>query len=276
MIHIQNSDITDIINKYINGSSVLSLSHEYNCSAQAIQYHLDKNNIAKITQAKRINPGFIEDYFKIIDSKEKAYWIGWILTDGCVAAKDKSLQISLQQNDKYILELLEKDLGLFDHVKVFNHDYYKFYACSVKMYNDLFQYGIVPNKTLILKFPNNIPEKYETHLLRGMFEGDGGITVGEATRFYKHRNKTYTKPYRELSFTGTYDMCNGFQETLLKHTKNVAKKNITHNHQIYRIRWHSIEDIAEIYNVLYKDCDDHCLIRKKEKFQKIFETNNNN
>lgn len=53
-----------------------------------------------------------------------------------------------------------------------------------------------------------------TQILRGMFDGDGGLTIGNATRFYKHRNKYYTKPYQELSYTGTYDMCQGFHDTL--------------------------------------------------------------
>ncbi len=258
----------EIIEKYLNGESVLALSKEYQCGTSTIQSRLDGNNIPKISQAKRNNPDLIENYFETIDNKYKAYWIGWLLTDGCIY--NENISISLQQRDKHILDLFQTDLGLYNHVIPFQQKYYQFNLGSKIMCQDLAQYGIVPNKTLTLKFPTNIPEQYETHLLRGMFEGDGGLTIGMATRFYKHRNKSYTKPYRELSFTGTYDMCEGFQNTLLKYV-DMSPKNITHNHAIYRIRWHSAEEISKIYNVLYQDCDDHYLIRKYNLFQQILE-----
>ena len=110
------------------------------------------------------------------------------------------------------------------------------------MCRDLEQYGIIPNKTLELKYPTNIPKEFETHLLRGMFDGDGGLTTGFTTRFYKQRNKSYTKPYQELSFTGTYDMCYHFQNVLCKYT-DIPLKNITRNHSIYRVRWSNKEEI---------------------------------
>lgn len=178
------------------------------------------------------------------------------------------MSISLIKNDSYILNLLEQDLGIENHVKPFQEKYMRFDLGSKKIIEDLSQYGIIPNKTLTLKFPSNIPSEFDSSLLRGMFEGDGGLTIGTTTRFYKHLNKSYTKPYQELSFTGTYDMCEGFQNTLLKHVK-IAKKNIKHNHSIYRIRWSNKEEIIKILDFLYEDCENHYLKRKYELYRML-------
>lgn len=259
----------DIINGYLGGKSVLALSHQYQTNTHVINKILKNNDISKISQAKRLNPSLKENYFKKIDSKYKAYWIGWLLTDGCV--KDGgSIELTLTSKDKYILELFEQDLSVKNHVRPFCEEYSKFHLGSKIMINDLAQYGVIPNKTLALKFPKNIPEEFELHLLRGMFEGDGGLTLGAATRFYKHRNKSYTKPYQELSFTGTYDMCEGFQNTLLKYL-DITSKTITHNHSIYRVRWSNKNEIIRILDLLYQDCDNHYLKRKYELYQKLKE-----
>lgn len=266
---IRTLDQSEIINEYIGGKSVFALSHQYKTSTNAINRILKNNNVPKISQAKRLNPLLNENYFECVDNKFKAYWIGWILTDGTIG-KDNGLEISLIKNDEYILKILEKDLGIQNHVKIFQEQYVRFSLWSKKIAEDLVQYGIVPNKTLNLQFPKNIPEEFETHLLRGMFEGDGGLTIGTTTRFYKNRNKSYTKPYQELSFTGTYDMCKGFQDTILKYI-NISEKKILHNHSIYRIRWSNKKEIIQILDLLYKDCDDHFLQRKYELYCKLKE-----
>lgn len=253
-------DLSNIVNGYIGGQSVLALSRQYNTSTNTINKILKNNNVSKISQAQRLNPSLKESYFKSIDNKEKAYWIGWLLTDGSISSSN-DIEIALSAKDKHILGLFEKDLGINNHIKPFQEQYVRFVLCSKKMAADLVPYGIVPNKTLNLKFPKNIPEQFETHLLRGMFDGDGGLTLGMATRFYKHRNKSYTKPYQELSFTGTYDMCRGFQNTILKYI-NISEKRIAHNHSVYRVRWSNKDEIIQILDLLYTDCDDHYLDRK--------------
>ena len=257
----------EIINKYVDGQSVLSLSKEYGTNTVAIQNILDKNGVSKVSQAKRNNPLLVEDYFEKIDSPEKAYWIGWILTDGGVT-KNSGLEISLQCGDEYILDMLQKDLKITNHVKQFCDKYYRFSFACKKMQKDLEQYGIVPNKTLTIKYPKNISDEYETHMLRGMFEGDGGLTVGVATRFSKQRGKSYTSPYRELSFTGTYDMCKGFHDALMKYAV-FSPKNITRNRSMYRVRWSNINEVISILNVLYSGCGDHFLKRKYELYKQI-------
>lgn len=262
----------DVISKYIGGESVLSLSHQYQTNTHRIQKILDDNDIAKVSQAKRFNPSLKEDYFLKIDSNEKAYWLGWLMTDGSVS-KESHIEMALHKKDVYILELLSNDLGVTSHtVKPFNKTYVRFNLGSVVMCNHLAQYGIIPNKTHILQFPKINPQ-YEVALIRGMFEGDGGLTLGTATRFYKKRNKFYTKPYQEMSFTGTYDMCSGFQQVVRKYV-NIPEKSISLNHSVYRVRWSNRSEIIQILDLLYKNCGKHYLKRKYDLYQKIKGVNN--
>ena len=258
-----------IVHDYIQGKSVLALSIEYNSSTTKIQALLNKNEIDKISQLKKRNPDVVEDYFKQIDHKDKAYWIGWLLTDGGISNKN-DIEIAILNKDEYILHQLENDLKIQNRVKQFGDKYVRFSLSSSNMCKDLIQYGIVPNKTLKLKFPQNIGEEYDSHLLRGMFDGDGGLTIGTATRYYKHRGKHYTKPYAELSFTGTYDMCDGFQKTLLRHI-DIPEKKINMNHSIFRVRWSNKKEIIKICDFLYKDSENHYLKRKYLLYEKLKE-----
>lgn len=264
MLTTHNLD-NQIITEYLNGNGVSCIAEKYNISTRKIHVILDNNNISRISRMKRLNQSFIEDYFSTIDTKEKAYWIGWLLTDGGISNKH-DIEIAISKKDEDILHVLENDLQIYNKVKPFQNKYMRFSISCIKMCEDLMQYGIVPNKTLTLKYPTNIPEEFSTHLLRGMFDGDGGFTIGTTTRFYKHRNKSYTKPYQELSFTGTFDMCNNFQNTLLKYI-DMPQKKITTNHSIYRVRWSNKDEILSICNVLYKDCDQHYLKRKYDLYQ---------
>lgn len=56
-----------------------------------------------------------ENYFETIDSPTKAYWVGFIFADGCIASKESSrggkvLRIGLKSTDKKHLELFREDL----------------------------------------------------------------------------------------------------------------------------------------------------------------------
>lgn len=266
---IQRPQITlpsnSIISEYLMGESVLALAHKYCTNTHKIQHILDNNNINKISQAKRFNPNLKEDYFLNIDSDEKAYWLGWILTDGGIS--NNHLEITLQIKDIHILEMLSNDLGVTSHgLRIYN-EYVRFSIGSVIMCKQLAQYGVIPNKTKTLKFPD-IDSKYTTALIRGMFEGDGGLTLGTATRFNKQRGKSYTTLYQEMSFTGTYDMCEGFQRIITTNTA-IAPKNITRNHSIFRVRWSNKKEILQIFDLLYTGCNDHYLKRKYDLFCKL-------
>lgn len=48
---------------------------------------------------------------------------------------------------------------------------------SKKVFHDLLKLGLTPRKSLTIKFPNDIPNKYFGHFIRGYFDGDGCVTI---------------------------------------------------------------------------------------------------
>lgn len=129
-----------------------------------------------------------EDYFKVIDSEEKAYMLGFIYADGNVSdsSKDKHyrLRITLENSDIKILNIFKNLLGFEGDIKVRElksnqRDTRGYYICELSVSNkilitDLVNLGVVPNKTFNIQFPS-IPQNLYKHFIRGFFDGDGSI-----------------------------------------------------------------------------------------------------
>ena len=254
MIKIKILNEQEIIKKYQSGRTRYSLQKEYNICYDTIMKIFKKHNITIRSYAKDKNLQLHEDFFEEINTIEKAYWLGFIITDGNVY--NNGLEIILQKNDKYILHSLEKDLNIQNHIKDIN-GYPKFHIRCKKIVKDLKQYGVVQNKTFVVKFPKNIDNKFIKYLLRGMFDGDGGISIS-------HRQKTNRKEF-ELSFSGTYDMVENFKNNVVKFT-NCKDKKVEKNNSSFRVRWGSKRDIIKILDYLYSGGQEHIIKRKKERY----------
>lgn len=135
---------------------------------------------------------FKENFFEIIDTEEKAYWLGFLYADGCVRNNKKNriyaVRLRLAVKDLSHLKKFKKALCSNHPIKI-NTDRIKYknkwnefdicsiYVYSIKMVEDLIALGCIPKKSLILKFPNakQVPEKFIHHFIRGYFDGDGHI-----------------------------------------------------------------------------------------------------
>ncbi len=118
------------------------------------------------------------DFFKHIDCKEKAYYLGLIASDGCLYKKNNGqclLNITLHEDDGYILDNFYKVLNIKRKpCKIKNT--YRFQVSSKQIFNDLLRYGIIPRKTWVMNI-ENIPHEYIPSFLLGYFDGDGSITA---------------------------------------------------------------------------------------------------
>jgi hypothetical protein len=115
-----------------------------------------------------------ESFFETIDSEEKAYFLGFLISDGCVRKRGNSYNICLKLNNKdlHILEEFKRCLN-FNGNLIHNKDNsVSLSICSKKMFDDLSKYGVVPRKTFVSFIPV-VQEEFQRHLLRGIFDGDG-------------------------------------------------------------------------------------------------------
>ena len=168
--------LMELYNEYKNIrkiAEILEVNHK------TISIWMKKHGIKTIgSQGARKN-NLNHDFFESIDSEEKAYWLGFIMADGCVyKGSDESslrLQINLKGSDVEHLEKFQNAIG--SSYKVQTKMIKTSSVCilkvnSTKMCRDLIALNVVPRKSLVAEMPL-IQEDLQKHYIRGYFDGDG-------------------------------------------------------------------------------------------------------
>jgi len=58
---------------------------------------------------------------------------------------------------------------------------YVVYINNEKLYDNLVNLGLTPNKSLTMQFPN-VPDEFVRHFIRGCWDGDGSVFVDKSSR----------------------------------------------------------------------------------------------
>jgi intein-encoded DNA endonuclease-like protein len=263
-----NSTIREEIkNLYIDTKlSCRQIAKIYNISNSVVERILKRESIKTNFRKKNpVNCNLVHNYFSIIDTEEKAYFLGFLYSDGNVNIRGKNIRttIEIAEKDAYILE----NFNINCKINVNNKKNTKYMCiCSNDIGKDLISKGVIPNKSLILKFPekNSIPENLIRHFIRGYFDGDGGFHI------YQHKNSLSIVSY----MVGTKE----FLEGVINYLPCEAKlKQITQKNT-YEIRINKKVDIFNFGNFLYNESDIF-LIRKKDlwiKFISQYQTDKEN
>lgn len=178
----------EIKNYYLSCYNKKQTCTEMHCGENTVnsiikEYGLCEKSLSEIRRKYDV----IDNYFDIIDTQNKAYALGLYYADGTVSKNKNYVSISLQERDVNILDKLNNEFGgnrKLTFVK-FNDknsnwsNQYMFTVASDKIHGDLIKHGCVPNKSLILEFPNTIPREMIRHFVRGYFDGDGNISKNE-------------------------------------------------------------------------------------------------
>lgn len=178
-MRITQETINNMIEAYLSGSTINSIAKQLNLGHETVRRHLRNSGIKIRSRRKhQIN----EDYFKQINSPEKAWLLGFIIADGYITKGYNNvkyyLRIELSNKDKYILEhisnnLLESTYPVVD-VPAKESSYLIIGCKSIVM--DLFNIGLNSNKSNSAKFPEIDPNLHN-RLIRGLFDGDGNIYI---------------------------------------------------------------------------------------------------
>lgn len=188
---LSRSEQMAITGAYLNGDTVINISKKFNRSSSACRHAIKRQGIklrGDVHRKYRVD----ESVFEIIDTEEKAYWLGFISADGTVT--DHLLTIILQARDKKHLEKFKKfirsDHPIVETARKVNgkiHYQTRLLIGSTKILNDLKEYGIVPNKTKIIKPPHNLSDHLMRHYWRGVFDGDGSIvkSIQQSQKSYR-------------------------------------------------------------------------------------------
>jgi len=111
-----------------------------------------------------------------------AYILGFIIADGCIIkgtykGYSDSLKFGVQKSDIDILEKIKKEFSSEHKISLYKNAAHLSIA-SQKIADDLKNLGILYRKSLRETIPN-IPSKYLKDLLRGIFDGDGSISLNK-------------------------------------------------------------------------------------------------
>jgi hypothetical protein len=202
-------------------------------------------------------------FFQIIDTEEKAYWLGMIAADGYLK---KKYIVGLSSKDKEHLEKLLKSLKCNAKIvnkfskKFPNSINYEVDISSEQLHNDLVKLGIVHRKSLVLReFISQIPIKLVRHTIRGYLDGDGSLGIRKDGGVW-------------LNFLGTEEVC----ESIVKYFENgygaIKHDNFKYSlkkyDNIYRLSIGSKKYQLAIIKHLYEDATIY-LDRKFERAKKI-------
>lgn len=258
---------------------ILKISHRYTSSELAKMYNCSRSLILKIWIDNNYKKGtnntyYVDrDYFKEIDSPNKAYVLGFIASDGTVYKRSGHaglIQIKLQESDEQILKDILQDMDStypVNHVKNGDFNQVVISITSQDLYDQLSNIGIGQNKTWNLKLKDilsHIPNEYHIDFIRGYFDGDGCITKLCENKISKV----------SINFACPYDFGLDLQE-FLKESYDINSSIHIEKHKKYTNLFCSvvINGTVNKYKLLklmyYKGC--LCLQRKSDKAKEIIE-----
>lgn len=260
---LKKEEKTQALELYKKGVSSVKIAKKLNTSKGTILRILEQNNFPKRAQNNDIyrKHVFNQNFFATIDTEEKAYFLGLLVSDGCVETSGK-ISISLQEKDKSILEtfktVIEYSGKLFfiERKPPTRQNMYLLILNSVKMSKDLQNLGLIQNKTYHTYFPN-IPKYLYSHFIRGVFDGDGCIS--------KSDNKY------SFNIAGNKKLIEQIQSILIEECSlNITKLSIRKNkYDNFRVVVYSgNRQLKKIREYLYKDATVY-IERKHKKFYEM-------
>ena len=147
-------------------------------SESVIRKTLDRNNV-KRRSTSECNRRYAlnEHYFDEINTPSKAYILGLLYADGYHNVKDNTISITLQEEDKHILESINILINSNRPLRFINNNEknpnwkncYQLSFTSPYVSNVLEQFGLIGAKSLVLEFPEQLDRDLYSHFIRGFF-----------------------------------------------------------------------------------------------------------
>lgn len=198
-----------LISDYIDGVQVKELAIKYHISTVAIYGLLKRRGFTMKPQTEAQRKYSIdESFFDSIDTEEKAYFVGFLFADGYNNTERHSVNLSLAEKDREILEQLSaclktnKPLQYVEYHNGNTSNQYRLVIANKHISEQLESLGCTRAKTFTCEFPSWISQEMKRHFLRGYFDGDGHIGL--------------TKHVARFEIVGTEKFCESVAELLMQ------------------------------------------------------------
>jgi hypothetical protein len=270
-IHFTEEQIEDIISQHLKNVSLEVVGKQYGCSQPVIRNIVKSRGYTPTCRRSDLN----ENFFDVIDSEVKAYWLGYLAADGtirvreCGISKDgkkrnrgNSIHLKLSTMDEAHL-IKFRDVVCPNSVLKYSTSVVTTrkgnistsYNVILNLYSNhivsqIIDKGVGPRKTFTVGKPN-IEEKYIRHYLRGLFDGDGTVRIDGTTKMTYSIASASEKMYEFL-----YDHLKSLDIDMRRYGINcvIARK----------------EDTMRFHDYIYKDAT-VWLERKRDKLNDLFD-----
>lgn len=251
----------DIKEKYLSGVSTMKIAKEYGFSYDHMIAELLRDLGVEVRGVGYISKTN-QNLFKNITNEIEAYVLGLILADGNIG-RDYSISITLTASDSYLLDKINDELfnstaSTLTMVKSQGNSTYRILICGKQICDNLAKYGLVPNKSYLLKDFPRFEEPLMKHFIRGMYDGDGICA--------KNLN------YLRIGYCGhNQELIQNFRDFLADKLQ-LRKNKLFNTGGCWDCSWGAKEDLIKIYHYLYDDATIF-LSRKKNKLQNYLQGN---
>ena len=239
--------------------SAKSVGKQLGLSERSVLKYLKSKNLTRAI-GKNYKYTCNENFFSEINTEEKAYWLGVIFADGNVSLNScgtGQLFISSIDEDwlKRFLNTINSTSPLYKEIhKKYQKCIWKVHITNNTIYDDLHKVGVVPKKSLILRFPK-LDETLIPHFIRGYFDGDGCVTV---CKYLPNKNNLTLR-------SGISSGSKEFLEKLLSYLPVKCKTITTRKNGNLSEFKLSVNDSIAFAKYIYKDATIY-LQRKYDKF----------
>ncbi|MCM3709684.1 LAGLIDADG family homing endonuclease [Sporosarcina luteola] len=236
----RNPGMTDekIIELYKSGLSYDKLCNIIGLSDRAIRNVLTKNGVALNPIGRRRIHKVNEDFFKTW-SHEMAWVLGLFITDGHVNKKVHSVYLAQKDEDllRKVAKLMDANPTIAQGTGTRTTPMLIINSKIIKQ--DLERFGVTPNKSYSVAFPN-VPEEFLPAFVRGVIDGDGWV-----------QNRGYVMNVTTASELFANGLLSVLQDWNLR--SEITIELTQSKKTIYRIWVKGKHDLPKLANILYEE-----------------------
>lgn len=173
---------------YLSNGSIIETAKVLNLKYARVRSYLARHTeYASNRKKQTLVKNYQKDYFEVIDSPAKAYFLGFLKADGYVDKNRDRVALRIQEKDVEILEKFCDCLG-FPHSRI---NKIKARPMEGRNQSDHVEFAIT-NTQLVTPLLNvkskeifdKVPEEFSYDFIRGYFDGDGTISYRNMKKLY--------------------------------------------------------------------------------------------